>query len=175
MFLLQFLSKLLKILRSGATPGQIAGGFILGMIIGLTPSFINPITLFVILLIIVLNVNIATALFSLAVFKGIAYLADPAFHSLGYAVLVDLKALRGLWTTLYNIPFVPFTRFNNTVEMGSLIVAIILLIPVFWAIKKFVIQYREKYEPKVQNWKWIKLMKASGFYKLYERLKFLGD
>ncbi len=172
---LQFLSKLLKILRSGATPPQIAGGFILGMIIGLLPSFWNPINILVILLIIILNVNIATALFSFALFSGIAYLMDPAFHSLGYFLLADVRALYGFWTTLYNIPFVPFTGFNNTVVLGSFIAALILLFPVFWLVKRFIIRYREKYEPRVQQLKIVKIMKASGWYRWYERLKILGD
>ena len=48
MFILQYIAKLFKILRSAATPEQIAGGLILGMIPGLTPfmSLHNLIILF---------------------------------------------------------------------------------------------------------------------------------
>ncbi len=175
MFVIQFISKFIKILRSAASPSQIAGGFILGMTLGLLPSLINPLSILIVLLIIILNVNLATAIFSYAIFSAIAYLADTLFHSVGYVVLVDFTAIRGLWTTLYNSPFVPYTGFNNTLMMGSLLISIILLYPMFLLIKKSIIAYREKYEPKVQNWKWIKLIKSSQLYNFYERLKFLGD
>ena len=48
MLIFRFLAKLLKILRSAATPGQISGGFILGMIMGLPPfwSLHNLVVLF---------------------------------------------------------------------------------------------------------------------------------
>lgn len=172
---LQYISKLIKILRSAASPSQIAGGFILGMLIGLSPSLLSLTNLFIVLIIIILNVNIATAIFAMAIFSGFAYLLDPAFHSLGYALLVGASGLRSLWVTLYNAPLIPFTRFNNTVVMGSFIVALILLVPMFYLVKGFIIRYREKYEPRVKKWKWIKFLKSSQVYQLYERLKFLGD
>jgi uncharacterized protein (TIGR03546 family) len=172
---LQFISKLIKILRSAASPSQIAGGFILGFIIGMSPSVLSLLNFFLIFLIIILNVNIATALFSFALFSAISYLVDPVFHSLGYSMLADLQGLKGLWTFMYNAPLIPYTRFNNTVVMGSLTVSLLLIFPLFYLVKKFIINYREKYEPKVKNWKWIKFLKSSQIYQMYERLKFLGE
>ena len=67
MFPLQFIAKLIKILRSGATPAQIAGGFILGMIIGLTPRW-SVHNLLIVLIIILINVNISMAIFSFLLF-----------------------------------------------------------------------------------------------------------
>ncbi len=175
MFVIQFISKLIKILRSAASPPQIAGGFILGMVLGLLPSLINPISILIILILILVDVNLATAIFSFAIFSGIAYLADPLFHSLGYLVLVDAGWLRGFWTTLYNAPVIPFTNFYNTIVMGSLLIALLLLFPVYWGTKKFIVYYRTKYEPRVQNLKWIKYVKSTAVYNWYEKLKFLGD
>ena len=172
---LQFISKLIKILRSAASPSQIAGGFILGFLIGMSPSLLSLTNFFLIFLIIILNVNIATALFAFAIFSGFAYLMDPVFHSLGYTLLADTVGLKGWWTFMYNAPFIPFTRFNNTVVMGSLAVSLLLIFPLFYLVKKFVINYREKYEPRVKNWKWIKLLKSTQIYKMYEKLKVLGD
>jgi len=175
MFILQYISKLIKILRSGASPAQIAGGFILGMMIGLSPSFFTLTNLFLVLLLIILNVNLATAIFSYAIFSGVAYLLDPVSHSLGYQLLVKTEGLRSLWTSLYNSPLVPFTRFNNTVVMGSFVISLILLIPMYFLIKYAVIQYRKKLEPKVQNLKFIKLLKSNQIYQLYERIKLIGE
>ena len=169
MLIFRFLAKLLKILRSAATPGQIAGGFILGMIIGLTP-FWSLHNLVVLLLIIILNVNIAMALFSFAIFSGVAYLADPLFHNLGFFVLADVKALHGLWSALYNVPIIALSRFNNTVVTGSLLSALILLLPLYFLIKKSVLIYREKLEPLLLKLKIVKVIKGTKFYSVYEKI-----
>ncbi|UCF63510.1 MAG: TIGR03546 family protein [bacterium] len=172
---IQLVSKFIKILRSAASPSQIAGGFILGFLLGMSPSLLSLLNLFIILLIIILNINLATALFAFALFSAFAYLMDPFFHSLGFALLVDVQSLKSVWTFLYNTPFIPFTRFNNTVVMGSLSISLILLFPLYFLTKRFVVIYREKYEPRVKNWKWVKLLKSSQIYQMYERLKFLGE
>jgi len=172
---IQLVSKFIKILRSAASPSQIAGGFILGFLLGMSPSLLSLLNLFIILLIIILNVNLATALFAFALFSAFAYLMDPVFHSLGFALLVDVEGLKSFWAFLYNAPFVPFTRFNNTVVMGSLSISLVLLFPLYYFTKRFVVTYREKYEPRVKTWKWVKLLKSSQIYQMYERLKFLGD
>jgi len=128
MLILQFLAKLFKILRSAASPNQIAAGFVLGMIIGFTP-FWSLHNLLIIILIFILNVNIATAIFSFAIFSGVAYLFDPWIHDFGYYLLVDVTALNVVWTAMYNIPVIALSRFNNTIVLGSLIISLILTIP----------------------------------------------
>jgi len=174
MFGIEILAKLIRILRSAAAPSQIAGGFILGMIIGLTPlwSLHNLVVLF---LIIVLNVNIGMALFSFALFSGIAYLFDPLFHELGFYILVDLTGLREAWTGLYNVPIIALSKFNNTVVMGSLLSSLILLIPVYFGSKKGVVWYRENIDTKMQKWKIVKVIKGSKIYDIYQKIRNLGD
>ena len=172
---IQLLSQTIKIIRSGGTPSQIAGGFVLGMLIGLLPSFFNPVVLLVVLAIFLIDVNIGSAVLAYALSSFLAYLLDPFFHSLGFFLLVDVRFLQGFWTALYNMPFLPLTGFNNTVFLGSLVSGLVLFVPVYLAIKKFIVLYREKYEPRVQNWKWMKLLKGSKLYQWYDRLKFLGD
>lgn len=169
MFILKYIAKLIKILRSAATPGQIAGGFILGMVVGLTP-FASLHNLLVLFLIIILNVNIAMALLGFLVFSGIAYIFDPLFHDLGFFLLVDLSFLKSLWTSLYNIPIVPLTRFNNTVVMGSMVASLILLFPMYISSKRFVLVYREKIDPRFQKWKVVQAVKGSKLYSVYEKV-----
>jgi len=174
MFIVKLLGKLLKALSSGESPRQIAGGFILGMILGLTP-FWSLHNLVVILLVIILSVNISMAIFSWLIFSAFAYLLDPLFHSLGYWLLVDVTALRGLWTAMYNIPVVPLTRFNNTVVLGSFVSSLVLLVPMFFVVKRGVVLYREKIHDRVQKLKIVKIVKSSGIYSLYKKIKFYGD
>lgn len=174
MFILQFMSRLIKILRSAASPTQIAWGFIIGMVIGLTPLW-SLHNLILLILIIIFNVNIATVIFSFIIFSGIAYLLDPIFHNLGFVLLADTSFLHPLWTSLYNIPVLALSKYNNTVVLGSLVCSVILLFPVYLLIKKSVIAYRENIDVKIQNWKIVKLVKGSKIYSFYERIKNLGD
>jgi uncharacterized protein (TIGR03546 family) len=168
MFPLQFIGKLIKILHSAATPGQIAGGFILGMIMGLTP-FWSLHNLIVILILVLLNVNIAMAIFGFVVCSMFAYLLDPFFHSFGYFLLVDLTFMRGIYTSLYSIPVIAFSRFNNTVVMGSLVSSVILLIPVFMLVKTGVIRYRENVMGRMEKWKIVKAVKGTKIYNWYSK------
>lgn len=169
MFIVKYIAKLIKILRSAATPGQIGAGFIMGMIVGLTP-FWSLHNLLVLFLIILLNVNLAMAIFSFLIFSGIAYILDPIFHDIGFFMLVDLSFLKGLWTSLYNIPVVALTRFNNTIVMGSLVSSLILLYPVYLGTTRFVLVYREKIDPKFQKLKLVQAVKGTKFYSIYEKV-----
>ncbi len=170
MLILKFLAKLVRILRSGVSPNQIAGGFILGMIIGLTPIW-NLHNLLIIFLIILLRVNIAAAIFSFLLFSGVAYLADPVFHDLGYYVLTQIPALQDLWITMYNTPILAFSNFNNTVVMGSLVASIVLLIPMFFLMKAAIISYRTNVEDRMNQWKIVKSLKGTTAYSIYERVR----
>ncbi|MFP4164578.1 MAG: TIGR03546 family protein [Chitinispirillaceae bacterium] len=172
-FILQFLARLIAVLRSAATPAQIGGGVLLGMAIGIIPSFTLKTLLF--LLLILVNVNIAIALVSMLVFGLGAYLLDPLFHLIGYAVLVKAQFLKPFWSALYNIPFVPFTGYNNTVVMGAMVVTLVLLYPVYIAVKRGVALYRKKVEPVAGNWKIVRMVQKSTFYNWYLRLRKLGD
>jgi uncharacterized protein (TIGR03546 family) len=173
MFGLEILAKIVKILRSAASPNQIAAGFIIGMIIGLTP-FWTLHNIILIILLIILNINIGTALLSFIIFSGIGYLLYPIFPPLGYFILVDINFLNGLWTFLYNLPFVALSKYNNTVVMGSFTVALVLTLPVFILIKKGVISYRENIDSKMQKWKIVQVVKGSKIYSFYEKIKNLG-
>jgi uncharacterized protein (TIGR03546 family) len=174
MFGIEILAKIIKVLRASASPPQIAAGFVLGMIIGLTP-FWSLHNLIVLILIVVVNVNITSVILSYMIFSLFAYIFDPLFHSLGYFVLVDISELHGLWTALYNIPIVALSNFNNTVLMGSLLVSLILLLPVYFLIKTGVIAYRENIDAKIQKWKIVNAIKGSKIYSWYEKLKSIGE
>jgi uncharacterized protein (TIGR03546 family) len=174
MLVIQYVTKIIKILRSAATPNQIAGGWVMGMIMGLTP-FMSLHNLLILILLIILNVNIAIAIFSLCVFSGFAYLLDPQFHDFGYYLLVDIPSLKSLWSSMYNIPIIALSKFNNTVVMGSLASSIIAVIPMFFLIKYTVIGYRKHIDAKIQKLKIMQVIKGSKIYGLYQKIKNLGD
>lgn len=174
MIVFKILSKLIKVLRSNESPNQLAWGFVLGMIIGLTP-FWNLHNLLVIVLIAIFNVNIAMASLAFLVFSLFAYLLDPLFHSLGYALLVNAESLRPLWVFCSTTSVLAWARLNNTVVLGSLVTALVLLLPMYFFFKWFVKIYREKLDTRVQQFKIMKMLKGSSLYQLYERISQLGE
>ncbi|MEX0845860.1 MAG: TIGR03546 family protein [Balneolaceae bacterium] len=163
---MRYFAKLLKALASEASPSQIAGGIILGMIIGLTPvaSLHN---LFILILILILKVNLGMAILSFTIFSGIAYLADPLFHSFGIWLL-ELESMQQTWTDMYNNEWWALTKFYNTVVIGSFATAVLLCIPMFPLTQFGVLQYRKHIHEKMQKWKVIKAIKGTKFYSIYQ-------
>lgn len=174
MIILKLLAKLVKVLRAGPSPEQVAGGFMLGMFLGLMPGF-NFYWLLICVLILLVDVNLSAAILGWMVFSLFAYLLDPVFHDIGFALLVNVHWLRGFWTTLYNLPVFPISHFNNTVVLGSLIVSMVFALPVYLLARLGIIQYREKLDAKIQKLKLIKIVKGSKLFTIYTRIKRLGD
>ena len=79
MFWLKFIRDFIKVLSNGQTPQQIALGFALGSIIGLSPILtLQGILIWLIILLI--DVNLSTVLVGIALFKMPAYLFNERNH-----------------------------------------------------------------------------------------------
>jgi uncharacterized protein (TIGR03546 family) len=174
MFWLQIVKNFLQVLRSGQTPRQIAAGFALGSMIGLMP-FLTLQGLCLWLVILIFDVNLTAALLSVTLFALVAYILDPVFHAMGYFFLTDVSALQGLWTSLYNAPIAPLTRFNNTVVLGSLLASTVFYVPVYFGMKKFVLAYRTHLHTKIEKWKIYQVISKSSLVRWYDRIKNLGS
>lgn len=170
MFFLQFISKLIKMLRSGESPSLIAGGFTLGFMVGLTP-FLTLQNALIFLIAILTKVNLSAFFFAIFFFSFVAYLFDPLFHSLGYFLLMKISVLYPAWTKLYNLPVAPYTRFNNTVEMGSLVTALVLAWPVYLAVKRGIAAYRENWAEKIESSKFVKAVKGNTIVQWYFKIR----
>lgn len=166
MLLLKLLQSLVKALHSDGTPGQLAAGIALGSILGLTP-LLNLHNAVVFGLIIILNVSFPGAMLGWAVFTPLGFLLDGLFDTVGRALLLDVSALRPLWTALYNVPVVPLTNFNNTVVLGSVAVALALFVPLYFAARWAVARYRATIGARIRASKWYKAVTASKLYNVY--------
>lgn len=173
MFWLKLVSKLIGILHSGKDPRNLALGFALGSIIGLTPLMcLHNLVIFV--LILILDVSIPGMFLGVFIFNGFAFLLDPLFHNLGYYLLVEVEQLRPFWIYLYNVPFAPLTRFYNTVVLGSFIISLITLVPTYFLFKHSVRIYQERYAEKVLRLKIVQAVKGSNLVQLYYKIKSIG-
>ncbi len=170
MFWLQFISKFIKVMRAGASPAQIAGGFGLGLLIGLMP-FMTLQSVIIFCITFLINVNLSAATFAIFVASFGAFLLDPIFHSLGFYVLTGIPALQGAWTALYNMPVAPLTRFNNTVVMGSFLSGLLLFVPAFYGMKKLIVAYRSGLEEKIKKWKVVQAITGSKLWQWYESIR----
>ena len=128
--LLKLIQSIIKTLHSDGTPGQVAAGIALGAVLGLTP-LMNVHNLIVFSFIVLLNVSFGGGMLGWALFVPLGFLLDPVFHRIGESLLMA-PSLRGLWTTWYNTPLVPYTNFNNTVVLGSVVAWLVLAIPIYF-------------------------------------------
>jgi len=163
--LVKFLQSLVKALHSEGTPGQLAAGIALGSILGLTPlvSLHNAV---VFGLIVLLNVSFPGAMLGWALFVPIGFLLDPVFDSIGRTLLFT-PGFTPFFTSLYNMPVVPLTDFNNTVTLGSLVFSVVFFVPLFLATRWEVTRYRATIGERVRQSKWYRAVTASKLYNVY--------
>jgi len=173
MFWLQIASNFVKILREGQTPTQIAAGFALGAFVGFTPMLtLQGIALWLVIL--TLDVNLSAVFLSAALFGLLGVLLDPLFHDLGYYLLTGVDSLVPLWTSLYNAPIAPLTRFNNTIVLGSLVGSVVVFVPAFVGMKRFVVLYRSSLGKRLANNKIYRAMKQSTIIRWYQKIRDFG-
>ena len=169
LLLIKFAANLFSIINSEESPAQIAAGFAVGAWIGLIPIGLLPsVMLFLCFLV---NVNLAMLGLAAGIFKLLAYAVDPIANKLGYALLAKTGALKPMWTSLYNTPLVPYTRFNNTIVLGSFVIGFALLVPIYLLARMGLNNYRLRYRDSVANSKFMKALKASTFYKYYQTFR----
>ncbi len=155
----------LKLLNSDTSTTPLALGLSLGLFLGFAP-FLSIQTLFVLLIVFLLRVQLGAAFLSAFFFKFIAYLFDPAADLLGQKIL-ELESLRPLFVTMYNMPIVPMTRFNNSIVMGSFAVSILIAPISYFIFKSLITQYRELVVARFKQTKLWKAFAATTFYNWY--------
>ena len=152
--MIQSIAKLIVALNSNLGKKQIAAGFSWGLLLGLIPAG----NVFWVVLFIVsffFKHHHASKLLVIAIFKLVSGVFAPFVDIVGWEVL-HIEALQPLFTSLYNMPFVPFTRFNNTLVAGGLVSGLVLWLPVFILVTLFIPLYRNTLAPKIKENKLVK-------------------
>lgn len=166
--MLGMLANLFKVLNSDASPGQVALGFAFALFIGLTP-FLSLHNFIILFLVFIIRVNLSAFFLGCALFSLVAFGIDPLSISLGQTLL-NLPELQDFWVGLYQSDFWRATKFNHTLLLGSLTISSILFIPLFLILTLLINVYRDRFMKWFETLKISKLIKASKFYKLYEKL-----
>lgn len=162
---LRLLKDLAAALHGGSDPRQLAAGFALGAALGLVPKG-NLFAVIFLLLFFALRLNKGLALLAAAFFTPIGYAVDGPAHKIGLALL-NASALRGLWTSLYDLPIVPLTRFNNTVVLGNLVLGLALFVPLYFAFLRFAAWYNTNLAARVERLKVVQWLKGLRLVQLY--------
>ncbi|GHV58303.1 hypothetical protein AGMMS49579_25560 [Spirochaetia bacterium] len=160
--MVQTIARLIVALNGNVKKSQIAAGFAWGLLLGLVPTGnIFWIVFFVVSFF--FHHNHASKVLVMALIKLFMPLISSLTDALGWEIL-HIEALRPLFTTLYNMPFVPFTRFNNTLVAGGLVGGIVLWLPVFFLVMALVPLYRNIIAPKIRNTKIFKAIAKMPFF-----------
>ncbi len=155
----------IKLLNSDTGKISLALGMTCGFILGMTPV-LSLHSLLIFLILFFFRIQIGAALVTAFFFKFIAFLLDPVFHYVGSKVL-EIESLQGIYTQLYNMPIIPYTRFNNSVVMGSAVVTFTLSPFVYVLSAMFITKYREIVVARMKETKFWKALEATKFYQWY--------
>lgn len=163
--ILKQLFAFIKLLNSDTGNISLAMGMTCGFILGMTPV-LSLHSLLIFLILFFFRIQIGAALITAFFFKFVAFLLDPAFHAVGSKVL-EIESLQAIYTTLYNLPIIPFTRFNNSIVMGSAVITIALS-PLIFLISQFlIVKYRVTVLARFKQTKFWKAIEATKFYQWY--------
>lgn len=169
--LIKQIVNLIRLLHSDTGQNQVAAGLAFGVFLGFAP-FLSLQTFFVLLICFIFRVQLGAVFISAFFFKFIAYLMDPVADPIGRSLLEN-EGLRPLWTYMYNVPLLPMTRFNNSINMGSFMISLILCPVLFFVFRLLVLQYQAKFVQRLEatrGWKYLKATKFYLWYKKYDDL-----
>jgi len=168
--LLKAIGKLITALNGNIKKSQIAAGLAWGVLLGLVPSG----SFFGIVLLLVsffFSHHHWSKLFVMIILK----LLSPFFiywvDFIGWEIL-HFDAFFPFFTAMYNMPFVPFTKFNNTLVMGGLALGLVLWLPSFLIFLALIPMYRNHIAVKIRNSKIVKTLANSPFLKIIDTVFF---
>lgn len=163
--ILKQLFSFIKLLNSDTGKISLALGMTCGFILGMTPV-LSLHSLLIFLILFFFRIQLGAALVTAFFFKFVAFLLDPVFHYVGSKVL-EMESLQGIYTQLYNMPIIPYTRFNNSIVMGSAVVTFTLAPFVYVLSAMFITKYREIVVARMKETKFWKALEATKFYQWY--------
>lgn len=161
--MLKKLIKLLKAFNSNVNPAEIAHAFACGAILGLMPKN-NLFWVLVFVFILFIRINRPAYLLMILIGSAISPAFDGLFDLIGYEFLT-IQSLAPVFSTLLDIPFVAFTKFNYSVVMGSFLCGLILYVPLYFAGRGLVFLWRKYATP---------IMKQSKIWKAVTKLPLIS-
>jgi uncharacterized protein (TIGR03546 family) len=165
--MIKAIAKLIVALNGNIKKSQLAAGFAWGLLLALVPAG-NFFWIALFVLSFFFRHNHSSKLLFMAALKLFSPVIAPWLDALGWEIL-RIEALGPLFTSLYNMPFVPFTKFNNTLVAGGLAGGVVLWLPVFLLFMALIPLYRNTLAPKIRNAKIVKFIAKFPFVSAVEK------
>src|SRR5262245_17229139 len=115
------LRRMVRTLLANGSPGQLAAGFTIGMVIGFAPKG-NLIALSLCVLLFSMRCNRGLGLAAAVLFTLVSAWTDPFAHKLG-ALVLNFELMQATYASVLSLPLGPWIGFNNTVVTGSVLTA----------------------------------------------------
>ena len=145
-----------KALAQDNTPNQMALGFALGLMIGLVPKG-NLIAISLMVVLGAVRVNLGVGMLAALAASWTGILVDPLTHWIGSSLLKN-DSLIPFWTDLARRPLAPWTQFNNTIVLGSLVLGLVLLVPAWLTTRPLFAKYTPDWSQRLKKTKLVQVL-----------------
>jgi len=159
--MLKALIKFFKAINKNSHPGEIAHAICCGMLLGFIPKD-NALWSILAVCFIFMRIQKGAFVIFTFLFSLLAPFMDPLFDTIGYTVL-KLDLLQPVFVFLMKVPLLGYTKFYNSIVMGSLLSGLVLYIPVYWLGRLLVQLWRSKLVPVVRKTKLVKVISKLNF------------
>ncbi len=137
--------KFLKALNANTNPSEIAHAACLGVMLGFMPKN-NVLWYLILVFFLFVRINKPFQAITIIIVSQFAWRLDPFFDQMGYAIL-NMDRFVNIFARLIDIPFVGFTKFNNTIVMGSFAFSLAIYIPLFIIFRVLIMLWRKYVSP----------------------------
>ncbi len=168
----KLIRKLLQVLKSEATPAQIAFGVAFGALVGFTPWGWG--WLVWLSLALLFNVSLGAVSLSFAVFKLLYFPLRPAAYALGFHVLEGMTQLDSLWSSVFYWPGVAWMRLNEYLVFGGVLLALLVSAVAFPLVVWGVRRYRVGYGARLTS-EWLKRLGGTWWGRILRWLAAGGE
>lgn len=149
MGLFKFIRKIFQVLKSQASPAQIALGLCVGIMLGLTPLGWHSLILLTVAL--VLNISLGGVSLGFAVFKVLFFIVRPYTYAVGFFILEDWGQLNWLWEIVFFWPVLAWAELNQYLVFGGYVVAVLVSALIFPLVTLTVNRYRANYGERIRS------------------------
>ena len=154
--MIKVIARFINALNGNVKKSQLAAGFAWGLLLALIPvGNIFWIALFLISFF--FRHNYWAKIIFMVVGIILTPLFAPLMDAIGWSVL-HIAGLQPFFTEMYNTPFVPFTKFNNTLVAGGLVSGVIIWLPAFFAFMGLITVYRKYLAFKLRDTKFARVL-----------------
>lgn len=156
---IKWIAKILVAINANTKPSQLATAISIALLLSLiSVNGLNLLWVVIFIISFLININLSIEFAFIFIFAPLAFVLQGLQHMIGQAVLAPGPVYE-LLTMLYTLPLFCFTRLNNTVVMGGLIIGIILFVPLYLFSSFLLKIYRTKVRERIAKSKFVQRFK----------------